>query len=102
MRRAAWMPRGVAALPRPRRLADTLPERAARASGSLQAWGSRRVSTGRKRRLSPSIRPLAFITDITPLHRHMMPAMERHSSTAAAAPSMAADPTAPMVPWSSP
>ena len=40
--------------------------------------------------------------DITPFHRHMIPAMLRHSSTAAAAPSIAAEPTAPMVPFSSP
>ena len=34
MRRAAWMPRGVAALPRPSRFADTLPERASSGRGS--------------------------------------------------------------------
>ena len=39
---------------------------------------------------------------ITPFQRQIPPAMERHSSTAEAAPSMAAEPTAPMVPAYSP
>ena len=102
IRRTACMPRGVAALPSPSRLADTFPDRAARVSGSLQARGSRRPSRGRNRRLRPSISPQAFIMDMTPLHRHITPAIFKHSCTAAAAPSMAAFPTAPMVPLSIP
>ena len=99
MRRAAWMPRGVAALPRPSRFADTLPERASSVSGSRDARGSRRLRTGRNSRPRASARPQALITPITPLHRHSTPAMCRHSSTAAAAPSRAAFPTAPTVPF---
>ena len=98
IRLAARIPRGVAALPRPSRLADTLPDSAASVSGSLHARGSSRPSRGRNRRLRLSMRPLAFMMDMTPLHRHRTPAMLRHSSTAAAAPSSAAFPTAPMVP----
>ena len=46
-RRAAWMPSGVAALPRPRRFAETLAETAASVSSSRLALGSRRRSSGR-------------------------------------------------------
>ena len=99
IRLAARMPRGVAALPKPSRLADTLPDSAARVSGSWHARGRRRPSRGRNRRLRPSMSPLAFMMDITPLHRHRTPAIRRHSSTAAAAPSRAAFPTAPTVPF---
>ena len=42
------------------------------------------------------------MTSITPIQRHSIPAMERHSSTAAAAPSMAAAATAPLCPVHSP
>ena len=46
IRRAAWMPSGVAALPRPRRFAETLAETAASVSSSRLALGSRRRSSG--------------------------------------------------------
>ena len=49
------------ALPRPSRLADTLPDSAARVSGSRHARGRRRPSRGRNRRLRPSMSPLAFM-----------------------------------------
>ena len=94
IRRAAWMPRGVAALPRPSRFADTLAETAASVFSSRLARGISRRRMGRKARASPADRPQAFMISMTPLHRHSTPAMETLSSTAEAAPSMAASATA--------
>lgn len=51
--RAARIPRGVAALPSPSRLAETLAETAASVSPSRLAWGSSRRKMGRKARASP-------------------------------------------------
>ena len=102
MRQAARMPRGVAALPRPRRLAEVLAETAARVSGSRQALGSSRRSTGRNTRARPSERPQAFMISMTPLQRHMTPAMDRLSSTAESAPSRAASATASRFPVARP
>ena len=102
MRRAARMPRGVAALPRPSRLAETLADTAARVSLSRLAWGSSRRSTGRKARARASERPQTFMTSMTPLHRHSTPAIDRLSSTAEAAPSMAAAATASRLPVARP
>ena len=86
MRRAARMPSGVAALPRPSRLADTLADTAARVSGSRLARGSSRPRAGRRAAASFRLRPQRLISSITPLHRHSTPAMAMHSSTAAPAP----------------
>ena len=88
------MPRGVAALPSPRRLADTLADTAARVSSSLQASGSSRRRTGRNSLASPADRPQAFMISMTPLHKHKIPAMDRLSSMAERAPSKAAPATA--------
>ena len=98
IRRAARIPSGVAALPRPRRLAETLAETAARVSVSRQASGRSRRSRGRKPFASPAERPLAFMISRTPLHRHSTPAIERLSSTAERAPSSAAADTASSLP----
>ena len=98
MRRAARMPRGVAAFPRPSRLADMLADRAARVSWSREACGSSRRRRGRKIRANPAERPQAFMISMTPLHRHRIPAMEIPRSTAEAAPSMAASATASICP----
>ena len=102
IRRAAWIPRGVAALPSPSRLADTLADRAARVCSSRLARGISRRSSGRNTRARPADRPQAFMISMTPLHRHSTPAMETESSTAEAAPSMAASATASSRPVSSP
>ena len=102
IRRAAWMPSGVAALPSPSRLADTLADRAARVASSRLARGIRRRRTGRKARASPPDRPQTFMISMTPLHRHSTPAMETLSSTAEEAPSMAASATASSRPVSRP
>ena len=99
MRRAARMPRGVAALPRPSRLADTLADTAARVSGSRLARGRSRRRAGRSSAASFPERPQRDMISMTPLHRHSTPAMAMHSCTAAPAPSRAAAPTASMVPF---
>ena len=96
------MPRGVAALPSPRRLADTLADTAARVSGSRLASGSSRRSRGRNSRASPADNPQAFIISMTPLQRQRTPAMARLSSMADRAPSSAAFATASRFPVRSP
>ena len=98
IRRAARIPSGVAALPRPRRLAET----AANVSSSRLASGSRRRKMGRKARASPADSPQAFMISITPLQRHRMPAMEMLSSTAEPAPSRAAFATSSRFPVAMP
>lgn len=89
MPRAASSPRGVAAFPSPRRLAETLAEMLSITARSRAIWGKSRRSTGPSRRDSRSARPDRRMTSITPVHRHIIPAMERHSSTAAEVPSTA-------------
>ena len=90
MRRAARMPSGVAALPRPSRLAETLAEMAASVSSSRLASGSSRRSRGRKVRASPWEIPQTFMISMIPLHKHSIPAMETLRSMADWAPAMAA------------
>ena len=90
IRRTASMPRGVAALPSPSRLADTLAEMLSITPRSPDTWGNRTDSTGRSSRDSPSARPERRMISMTPVHRHSMPAMDTHSSTAAWVPSTAA------------
>ena len=94
IRRAAWMPSGVAALPRPRRFAETLAETAASVSSSRLALGSRRRSSGRNSAAMRRDRPQTFRISMTPLQRQRMPAIERLSSRADWAPSSAAAATA--------
>ena len=48
------------------------------------------------------MKPHRFMIAMIPVHRHMMPPMEMHSSTAAVAPSMAALDTSVMVPLRTP
>ena len=102
IRQAARIPMGVAALPSPSRLADTLAVTAASVSGSRLAWGSSRRSTGRNSRPSRRDSPHRSMTSISPVHRHSTPAMERHSRTACPAPSSAAALTASMRPYTAP
>ena len=102
MRRAARMPSGVAALPSPSRSAERLAEIAASVSGSRLASGSSRRSSGRNSRASAAESPHCSMTSITPVQRHMMPAIDTHSSTAAVAPSSAAPPSSPTLPVSMP
>ena len=96
--RAARMPRGVAALPSPRRFAETLAVTAASVSSSRLERGKSRRSTGRKAPARRAEIPQAFMTSITPLQRHRIPAIERASSMAEDAPSMAAAATASICP----
>ena len=102
MRRVARMPSGVAALPSPSRLAERLAEMAASVSGSRLALGNSRRSSGRNSRASAAESPHCSMTSITPVQRHMMPAIDTHSSTAAVAPSSAAPPSSPTLPVSMP
>ena len=102
IRCAARIPSGVAALPSPSRLADTLADTAASVSASRLARGRMRRSRGRNRRASPRVRPPRSITVMTPDHRHSAPAMDSVSSTAADAPFMAAAVTAGSIPCTAP
>ncbi len=98
IRRAARIPRGVAALPSPSKLAETLAETAASVSPSRLASGSSRRSRGRKTFARAPDMPQASITSITPDQRQSTPAMARPSSTADPAPSIAAEATASRFP----
>lgn len=86
--RAARMPAGVAALPKPRRFAEIL----AHISPMMSLWffaaGNIKPTAGRIKRASFSISPLLRITSIMPLQNMTIPPMDRHSSHAAAAPSI--------------
>ena len=79
IRTAARMPMGVAALPSPSKLADTLALRAARVSRSCQAFGKSRERMGESSRDSFSEAPLYSISRETPHQRHIGPAMESAS-----------------------
>ena len=102
IRRAASSPRGVAALPSPSKLADTLAAMLSMVSRSRATWGKSSRSIGRSSRDSFSASPDRRITSITPVHRHSIPAMDRHSSTAAWVPSTAAAATWADCPVASP
>ena len=91
---AASIPKGVAALPNPNRLADTLADRLSITAPSRAAPGNSRPSTGRSSRDNPPARPDWRMTSITPVHRQSIPAMDRQSSTASFAPVTAAAATA--------
>ena len=102
IRWAAWIPSGVAALPSPNRLADTLAQMQSMVSRSRAALGKSSRSTGLSSRDRPSASPERRITSITPIHRHSIPAIPRHSSTAEPAPSTAAAATCSPRPVASP
>ena len=77
-------PEGVAALPSPSKLADTLAAMVSIASRSRANCGIEPPEhRHRSSRDSFSASPERRITSITPIHRHSTPAMDRHSSTAA-------------------
>ena len=96
--REASSPRGVAALPSPSRLADRLADTAAITSSSPAKAGKSRRRRGRSSRASFSLSPERRMTSMTPIHRQSSPAMDRHSSTASAAPLTAAAATASVRP----
>ena len=95
---AAFMPIGVAAFPSPKRFALTFAESGSRIFSCLAASGNSRRSTGRSALASASAIPQLRMSSITAHQRHMTPPIERHSSTAACAPSSAASPTSAVVP----
>lgn len=98
MARQASIPIGVAAFPRPRRLAVTLAQRAEKPSGLCRSVGKRCPSSGESSLDRFSRKPLRRISSPTPHQRHMGPANASESSMAVVAPSMAALDTAPAVP----
>ena len=98
IRRAASSPRGVAALPSPSRLAETLAAMVSMVPRSPAKSGNSRRRMGRSRRASFSASPARCMTSITPIHRQRTPAMEIPSSMADAAPSSAADASSPWLP----
>ena len=100
--RAASSPNGVAALPSPSRLADTLAATVSMTLASPAKSGYSRFSTGRSSRDSVSLSPERLMISMTPIHRHSTPVMDRQSSTAAAAPSRAPAATASMLPVTRP
>ena len=75
---------------------------AAKVSGSRLALGSSLRSAGRNRAASFLSSSHRFKSSINPDHRHRAPARERHSSTAAPAPSSAAADTSAMRPHAAP
>ena len=98
IRFTAFTPMGVAALPRPRRLADKLAQRKPIVRSSLAAVGKSLRSMGRSRRVSFCISPDASISFASALHRQIAPAMENTSVIALCAPESAAAPTACALP----
>src|SRR5699024_11027212 len=98
MRLVAAIPIGVAALPRPRRLAQTLAEMRLPTLASRRALGNSRSITGLKKRARMRLRPAFSITCPTPDQRHTAPAMENVRVTPACAPSNTAWDKAPPVP----
>ena len=98
MRLAAWMPRGVAALPMPSRFAEILAEIAESVTGSPAASGNNFRSSGRKAAARICDRPLRSMISKTPLHRQITPSSPTHNVTASLAPERAAALTASMVP----
>jgi hypothetical protein len=96
------MPRGVAALPKPNRFADTLAEMASSVSRLREALGKRIERRGRIVFASAEEKPQIFIASITPVQRHSAPAIDIERVIAAAAPSMAAAETSPIFPVTSP
>ena len=85
---AARMPSGVAAFPKPRRLADIFPQSASRVSRSDQADGNSCLSMGARSCASFSLHPMSSITRDTPLQRQIGPASEMESVTPDLAPSI--------------
>ncbi len=72
----AARPRGVAALPSPKRLAAMFMEMAFMAGLSSESSRKRKRVIGRNIRLMASVRPLRSATRITPLQRQMVPVRE--------------------------
>jgi len=95
---AALIPAGVAAFPRPRRLALTFSDREDIISSSREQPGNSRDRRGDKSRDSPADMPHCCISSITALHRQRLPVMLRQKLTAAWAPSITELPAAAVSP----
>ena len=98
MARAARIPAGVAALPKPRRFALTFSETAAISSRSIPAFGKSRFSRGPKALARAAEIPQRSISSITPLHRQTPPESAIQKRSASSAPSMTAAPAAWVLP----
>ena len=98
----AWIaakPKGVAALPRPSRLAERFRAIFPRMAVSSRYSGNRRPITGARARASSRERPLSSAICKKPSQAHMLPSRNRDSSTADWAPSSKAvesEPTRPV------
>ena len=99
---AAFMPMGVAALPRPRKLAETFAASASSVSVSCEARGKSLPSAGRSSLDSADMTPERRMTSMTPHHRQIRPPVPIITCTAAGAPSSAARPVSAPFPLSAP
>lgn len=88
---AARIPAGVAALPNPRRLAEMFAEISCIISVCFFAEGNKSLTGGCIKEDSFSSSFERRITSMIPLQNIIIPAIEMHSSTEAAAPSIAAE-----------
>lgn len=95
---AAFSPRGVAALPSPRRLAEKLAEISPRILGSFFSSGKRKERRGERSFASFSVRLHWVRTSMIPVQRQMVPVMEMQRLTAEEAPSREALATWSVVP----
>ena len=95
----ASSPKGVAALPAPKKFAAKFSVIGAIASPAL---GKSRLRGFLIARESASISPALRAMPISPIHSIYAPARERESVTALAAPSVSASSTAAMLPFAAP
>ncbi len=86
----AASPKGVAALPKPSRLADRFREIFPWMSSSSRYSGNSLPITGAKARAISRLRPLSSAIFKNPSQAHMLPRRNRDSSTAVCAPSIKA------------
>ena len=83
---AALIPAGVAALPRPRKLAQIFPDSSSARTASVLVPGKIRFRTGRRSLPMAAVSPACFISLPMPVHRQREPAMEMARVTPAWAP----------------
>ena len=84
--RAAWIPIGVAAFPKPRKLAQILLLKYPARTGSFSVEGKTRFKIGRSSLDKKVVKPAFSITLPTPDQRQIEPAMEKARVTPAWAP----------------
>ena len=92
-RRAACIPIGVAAFPKPNKLAHILPLKALLSAASFAQVGKTRYRSGRILRLNKEVMPVFSMRCPTPDHKHKLPPMEMAKVKPACAPWVTADPS---------